>query len=229
MKYGESLFDIVYLLFAIILGIRMLRNSARDSAGHLMGTAVLILGIGDAFHLVPRVLNYFIDTDFTVALGFGKLVTSVTMTVFYIFVFWIWQKLYGMKKASKKTSDILFVLAAVRIILCLLPQNHWFSNEGSVTWGIIRNVPFVLIGAIIVYLYYIKKDEIRGMKKIWLMVTLSFAFYIPVAVAASLVPMLGMLMLPKTVCYMIMIWTFYKYSKREEVKLVRTTKEGSHV
>jgi len=32
-----------------------------------------------------------------------------------------------------------------------------------------------------------------------------------VAVAAGIVPMLGMLMLPKTVCYMIMIWIFWKY------------------
>ena len=217
MKYGESFFDILYLLFAIILGIRMLKLASKDSNGKLMGTAVLILGLGDAFHLVPRVLNYFVDSDFTAALGVGKLVTSVTMTVFYIFVFWIWQKLYDMKGSTVKTGKIIYVLAAVRIILCLLPQNHWFTNEGSVTWGIIRNVPFVLIGAIIVYLYYIKKDKIRSMKNIWLLVTLSFLFYIPVAVGASVVPMLGMLMLPKTVCYMIMIWIFYKYAKKEKL------------
>ena len=217
MKYGESFFDILYLLFAIILGIRMLKLASKDSSGKLMGTAVLILGLGDAFHLVPRVLNYFVDSDFTAALGVGKLVTSVTMTVFYIFVFWIWQKLYDMKGSTVKTGKIIYVLAAVRIILCLLPQNHWFTNEGSVTWGIIRNVPFVLIGAIIVYLYYIKKDKIRSMKNIWLLVTLSFLFYIPVAVGASVVPMLGMLMLPKTVCYLIMIWIFYKNAKKEKL------------
>ena len=216
MKYGESFFDILYLVFAIVLGIRMLQTR-KSNVGRLMGWAVLILGLGDAFHLVPRVLNYFVDSDFTAALGVGKLVTSVTMTVFYIFVFWIWQKLYDMKGSTVKTGKIIYVLAAVRIILCLLPQNHWFTNEGSVTWGIIRNVPFVLIGAIIVYLYYIKKDKIRSMKNIWLLVTLSFLFYIPVAVGASVVPMLGMLMLPKTVCYMIMIWIFYKYAKKEKL------------
>lgn len=50
------------------------------------------------------------------------------------------------------------------------------------------------------------------MRWVWLLVTLSFLFYIPVAVAASLVPMLGMLMLPKTVCYMLLIWCFRKYA-----------------
>ena len=46
-------------------------------------------------------------------------------------------------------------------------------------------------------------------------ITLSFLFYIPVAVGASLVPMLGMMMLPKTVCYMILIWVFWKYAAGE--------------
>ena len=30
-------------------------------------------------------MNYFSDADFTAALGIGKLVTSVTMTIFYNF------------------------------------------------------------------------------------------------------------------------------------------------
>ena len=51
-----------------------------------MGSAALILGFGDAFHLVPRVLNYFVEGDFNFWLGFGKLVTSITMTIFYVLV-----------------------------------------------------------------------------------------------------------------------------------------------
>ncbi len=47
----------------------------------LMGIATLVLGGGDAFHLVPRVLNYWMTGDFTAALGIGKFITSVTMTV----------------------------------------------------------------------------------------------------------------------------------------------------
>ena len=85
MKYGESTFDILYLLFAILTGLIILVRH-RNKADKLMGTAALVLGLGDAFHLVPRVLNYFIDKDFTFYLGLGKLVTSITMTVFYIFI-----------------------------------------------------------------------------------------------------------------------------------------------
>ena len=84
MKYGESAFDILYLIFVITIGILILRR-ARNRTARLMGAAALILGFGDAFHLIPRVLNYFVDDDFSVALGIGKLITSITMTVFLCF------------------------------------------------------------------------------------------------------------------------------------------------
>ena len=211
MKYGESLFCIIYLVFAIVMGIRIVMATKPGTSGRLMGIATLILGCGDAFHLVPRVLDHFIDSDFTAALGIGKLVTSITMTIFYVIMLLIFKKLFG-----SGNTRTMYVLAAVRIILCLLPQNGWLANAGSVMMGIIRNVPFVAIGLMIVILYYYRRNEIRELKNVWLLVALSFIFYIPVAVGASVVPMLGMLMIPKTVCYMILIYCFYKYVKREK-------------
>ena len=213
MKYGESTFDIVYLVFAIVLGVCILRRR-RDAIGRLMGSAVLVLGCGDAFHLIPRVLNYFIDRDFTVWLGFGKLVTSVTMTVFYLLLYRLWLRVYG-ERENRRLRLAVYALTAIRILLCLLPQNRWFQNEGSVLWGVIRNVPFVALGCIDVVLYHRRRTAVRCFRPVWLLITLSFLFYLPVAVAASLVPMLGMLMLPKTVCYMLLVWAFWKHASGE--------------
>ena len=212
MNCGESTFDIVYLLFAIIVGIRILRKR-RDAVGRLMGGAVLVLGCGDAFHLVPRVLNYFVDGDFGPWLGFGKLVTSMTMTVFYLLLYRLWLRASG-EPENKKLSLAVYALPAVRILLCLLPQNRWLENESSVLWGVIRNIPFVALGCVDVWLYYQKRSALRTFRFVWLLITLSFLFYLPVAVAASLVPLLGMLMLPKTVCYMLLVWTFWKEAQR---------------
>ena len=210
MKYGESLFDICYLLFAIISGCILLKRS-NDTTEKLMGYAALILGLGDAFHLVPRVLNYFADGNFTVALGVGKLVTSITMTVFYVLIYYLWKRVYGCKENRTLTMAI-WGLSAVRIILCLFPQNGWFQNESSMTWGIIRNVPFVILGAVICYIYYIKRADDKLFRPMWIYILLSFLFYIPVAVFAGLLPMLGMLMLPKTICYILMIVAFLRKS-----------------
>ena len=95
--------------------------------------------------------------------------------------------------------------------LCLFPQNGWLQNDSGVAWGIIRNVPFVLLGALVVVLYFRKQEEVRLFRPVWVYVLLSFLFYIPVAVGAGLVPMLGMLMLPKTVCYILLVVVFLRY------------------
>ena len=208
MKYGESAFDILYLLFAIVSGILILRR-AKNRTEKQMGLAALILGCGDAFHLVPRVLNYFAEADFTAALGIGKLVTSVTMTVFYVLVYCVWLGYYR-EKENRGLTACVWALALVRCALCLFPQNGWLENSGDMAWGIIRNVPFVLLGAVICGLYWKNKGKDRTFRFVWLYILLSFLFYIPVAVAAGIVSALGMLMLPKTVCYVLLIVAFLK-------------------
>lgn len=214
MKYGESAFCIIYLLLAGICGCIILRR-ARTRTERLMGLATLILAIGDAFHLIPRVINHFSDGDLTAALGIGKLVTSITMTLFYVLLYYIWRGLYG-EKEDKRITAAVWGLTAVRIVLCLFPQNGWLQNDAGMTWGIIRNVPFTALGVLIVVLFFRKKDVLRRFKPVWLYVILSFAFYIPVAAGAGLVPMLGMLMIPKTVCYILLILLFVQAVTKDD-------------
>ena len=158
MKYGESAFDILYLLFAVISGFVILRSAKRKDEKQ-MGLAVLILGCGDAFHLVPRVLNYFVSADFTAALGIGKLITSVTMTVFYLLLYHIWQGHYQ-TRGKRSLTVSLWALTLLRVALCLLPQNGWLENSSDMVWGILRNIPFVLLGGVVCWLYFQKKQRI---------------------------------------------------------------------
>ena len=212
MKYGESAFDILYLLFAVISGILILRR-ARNKTEKLMGAAALILGCGDAFHLVPRVLNYFAAADFTAALGIGKLITSLTMTLFYVLLYYVWLGYYR-EKENRGLTICVWASAVIRAALCCFPQNGWLQNSSDVTWGVIRNVPFVVLGAVICWLYWKNREADRVFRFVWLFILLSFLFYIPVAVAAGIEPKLGMLMLPKTICYILMICAFLKAVSR---------------
>ena len=216
MKYGESTFDILYLIFAIAAGIYLLCR-AKSKTGKAMGIAAIVLGCGDAFHLVPRVLNYFIDSDFSAALGVGKLITSVTMTLFYVILSYIWIVEYK-EPYSVSLSVTVTLLAVIRIVLCAFPQNGWFDNSNNLVWSIVRNIPFVILGAIICFLYFKKRKTEKSLYPIWIYVLLSFAFYIPVAVGASFVPLLGMLMLPKTVCYILMMVSFMIFVNKENNK-----------
>ncbi len=225
MKYREPIIIILYLIIVLVSGHVILRK-ARNRTESLMGAAALVLGCGDAFHLVPRLLNDLLDADFTAALGIGKFITSVTMTVFYVLLYYVWLGVYeaagdqgaepqasvSVWAGERRVAVFVWAAAAVRIALCLFPQNGWSENSSDLTWVIIRNVPFVILGAVIGLLYYSKRDADLIFRWMWLLILLSFVFYIPVALGAGAYPVLGVLMLPKTVCYVQMIRAFRKKS-----------------
>ena len=87
-----------------------------------------------------------------------------------------------------------------------MPQNMWTSPDAPLSWGIYRNIPFAVLGGIIVVLFLqiTRKCGDRDFRFLWLTVVLSFGFYIPVVLFADAVPLIGMLMIPKTCAY---VWT----------------------
>ena len=208
----ESIFDICYLVFAIVSGILLLKKSKGRKYVRIFGIMTLLLGCGDAFHLVPRVLNYWTDGDYTAALGIGKLVTSITMTLFYILIEYARRDRYKIA-GEKGVLASVWILGIIRIALCCFPQNGWTSAEPSLLWGILRNIPFALLGILTVVLWLRSAKNDKPLKLMWLAVTLSFLFYIPVVLFAQTMPIIGMLMLPKTCMYVWMIVMFKKAGK----------------
>lgn len=57
----ETLFDIVYLCTVITLGVIMIAKAQGRGEVRLFGIMAVVLGCGDAFHLVPRA--YALCTD----------------------------------------------------------------------------------------------------------------------------------------------------------------------
>lgn len=211
----ESLFDVAYLVSAVVFGVLILKKRGNSKAFLIYGLMCLTLVAGDAFHLVPRIigLNSAAGLDgYTAALGIGTAVTSVTMTIYYVMMYYFMRLHLGTKQ-DRRVEIAVWVLAAVRIALCLFPQNAWTQKDSPVEWGIYRNIPFVILGALIVVLLWQARGRDRCFSLAWLAVTLSFGFYIPVVLWADVSPMIGMLMLPKTCCYvwlMVMGWRSVK-------------------
>ncbi|MBP5756843.1 MAG: hypothetical protein J6W39_04605 [Spirochaetales bacterium] len=204
----ESIFDVAYLAFAIGSGISLLKRKGSNSITRLLGLMALILGCGDAFHLVPRVLNYWVPGDWTAALGIGKLVTSITMTFFYLLLEHVRRIRYEIK--NETILYAVYALSVARIILCLFPQNMWTSADAPLSWGIYRNIPFLILGILSIILWHRSAKDDKVFCFLWLAILLSFAFYVPVVLWADKIPLLGMLMLPKTVMYIWMIVMFKK-------------------
>jgi hypothetical protein len=206
---AETVFDAFYLTTVTIMGISMIRRGGAGSQYMLLGWMALVLGGGDSFHLVSRVYALWttgIEAN-AAALGFGKLVTSITMTFFYLMLYTVWKRRYATSETRLLNASV-YALAVARIALSLFPQNEWFVPNPSLAWGIYRNIPFFLMGLIILVLYLrgagsSPNDRFRFM---WLAIALSFAFYAPVVLFASAVPPIGSLMIPKTLAYLWIVW-----------------------
>ncbi len=203
----ETIFDTVYLISVITIGILMILKSKGNNQYKLFGIMAIVLGVGDSFHLIPRALALCTTglENFTTALGIGKFITSITMTIFYIILYYVWRLRYHVK-GQKGVTAVVYVLSALRIVLCLFPQNQWLNDVSSISWGIYRNIPFALLGLLIIVLFYksTKENHDTSFKWMWLTIVLSFGFYIPVVLLADAIPMVGMLMIPKTCAY---VWT----------------------
>lgn len=209
----ETLFDIVYLVSVITLGVLMIRGSQGRRQYFLYGMMAVVLGCGDAFHLVPRAIALCTTglENYTAALGVGKLITSITMTLFYVLLYYVWRLRYQVND-KKELTMIVWILALLRIVLCLMPQNAWMSAEAPLSWGIYRNIPFAILGVLIVVLFYrsAKAEQDKPFRFLWLAVVISFACYIPVVLFADTVPPVGMLMIPKTCAYVWVVLIGYK-------------------
>jgi hypothetical protein len=164
-----------------------------------------VLGAGDSFHLVPRAYALWTTglAANAAALGVGKLITSITMTVFYMLLYYVWRERYEIKGKSALTAT-MWSLAAVRVALCLLPQNQWLQADQPLLFGILRNIPFAIMGIMIIVLFLRTSRNDSAFRYMPLAVALSFGFYLPVVLFSSSVPVVGILMIPKTLAY---VWT----------------------
>ena len=214
----ETLFDTVYLISVITIGVLMICGSQGNAQFKLFGLMAVVLGAGDSFHLVPRALALCTTglENYTVSLGLGKWITSVTMTVFYALLYYVWRQRYQIKGKTELTAAV-YGLAAARVILCMMPQNQWMSAASPLSWGIYRNIPFALLGLLIIVLFYrsAKEHNDSSFRWMWLTIVLSFGFYIPVVLWADTFPMVGMLMIPKTCAYVWTVLIGYSAMKKE--------------
>ena len=198
----EAIFDASYLVLALTIGVVLISTASGNPARLLAGAAALILVAGDAFHLIPR-LNAITtgeEEKLRNALGTGKQITSITISLFYLLLWHIGLLVFAPKDV-KIWSYLLYALTAARIFLCLLPQNRWRDRFPPIVWGIARNIPFFLQGLVVAGLFFINRNAVPGLAFMWLAIILSFAFYLPVVLWVNKNPRIGMLMLPKICAY----------------------------
>lgn len=204
----EAVFDTCYLLFDLIAGILFFAFSHGNPLFLLYGILTWTLCFGDAFHLVPRVLRAVKGSNEKIErqLGIGLQISSITMTVFYILLLYIWKQTFYELTASVMLEILIWVSAAIRIVVCMLPQNNWCGEEGNLKLSMIRNAVFAVTGICVIVLYVMSGNTYGyHMTRMAAAIVLSFGCYLPVTLLSKKMPKIGMLMIPKTCAYIWMI------------------------
>ncbi|MDY7076261.1 MAG: hypothetical protein SXV54_04970 [Chloroflexota bacterium] len=225
MDLFVTAFNLTYLVIiwvmAALMGWRYLHHSpAQRRVSRWLLCAVLVLGVGDMFHLVARAHRTFTGVESIAGVwggqgvswvGVGAFATSFTLTFFYLFALLYRQE--RLKLDWTWAEKAIVGLLAVRLVLLFFPQNNWGGMAPG--WRIYRNIPFTLAGLGLAFLFLRTAPTTSNPTSRWLAgtgwaVIISFACYLGTILLVERYPMAGVLMLPKTIAYVVVAVYFYK-------------------
>ena len=236
--WTETSFNIVYLMVIWWLVITMWRRREFVAQSDLR-TADLImwafafLGFGDIGHVGFRVIAFAmggLDVPVTIfgkqllLAPLGSLATAITFTIFYVLMIMAWRARYH--KPYGALGYFLFVLAAVRLLIMMHPDNGWQSLQAVQPWSLYRNLPLMLMQLGLAYLMLRDASAAHDRPFTWIgiMVLVSFVCYAPVIFFQQQVPLIGMLMIPKTLAYLVMAFlALFEFYKVKAVSGLKTT------
>ena len=211
----EVSFNVAYLIVIWGLVITMKRREWAVApedlrVARLVRWAFTLLALGDTGHVGFRVLAYAqgdLNAKITLfgqdmgLVGLGALSTAITVTFFYVLMLEVWRTRFGRRYGWFET--LLLAAAAIRLVLMIPAANEWNSTVPPQPWSLYRNLPLMALGLGVAYL--ILRDALRAKDRAfaWIggMILVSYAMYTPVILFVQQVPLIGMLMIPKTMAY----------------------------
>ena len=113
----------------------------------------------------------------------------------------IWHERY--KKPYGWLGYILFAAAIIRLLIMVLPDNMWNNAVPPQPMSLYRNFFLTFLGLGAAYLILRDSIAVKDRAFTWIgaMIVVSYALYIPVILLVQLYPLVGMLMIPKTLAY----------------------------
>ncbi|MFC1670994.1 hypothetical protein ACFL20_11440 [Spirochaetota bacterium] len=214
---AEISFNLFYLISVVIMVVIMFRKRANVAENEWKSAfwllmAYFFLAIGDIPHLGTRVIAFAmggLETSITIGnskwniSGLGAFITSLTFAIYYICMLLLWKNRYNKKLGIIGWAVI--IIAVIRTIYMLIPGNGWDVMIPPRSFWLIRNNMLMLMQLLVAFL--ILKDSIAAkekvLKQIGIFILVSFTFYSIVVFLYHSYPSIGMLMIFKTIAYLI--------------------------
>jgi hypothetical protein len=205
---SEIVFNVAYLVVIWVLVALMIRRRPYVSPGATPVSirfvwAFALLAFGDTGHVGLRVLAYASGglEAHSQWVGLGALSTAITVTLFYMLMADIWRRYFN-QPIDWRTIG-LWAVGVIRLGVLTLPQNGWDQAVAPYGWSLLRNGLLVIqgIGVLVLLWRSARQTHDRLFRNVAIMIALSFLFYSPVILWVQRLPLLGMLMIPKTCAY----------------------------
>ncbi|MFM8322044.1 MAG: hypothetical protein ACKOC5_14120 [Chloroflexota bacterium] len=216
-------FNISYLVVVWGLVITLVRKRGELPEGlrvqsDLATWAFALLALGDTGHVGFRVWAYALGSldsrvpvlGYSLSLvGVGALATAYTVTLFYMLALELWRVRFGRRYGW--FEYLLLAAGVVRLAIMALPANEWSRSVPPQPWSLLRNLPLMLQGLGLAYLVLREARRAHDRAFTWVGVSIlvSYACYTPVILFVQSMPLLGMLMIPKTMAYVAIGFIIY--------------------
>ncbi|MEZ4767126.1 MAG: hypothetical protein R2844_01705 [Caldilineales bacterium] len=232
----EIVFNLAYLVaiwaLVILMTVQRERVAPENRRVAQLGRWMFfLLALGDTGHVGFRVWAYASGSlQSTVSIfgeqfglvGAGALATAFTVTIFYVLVLVMWHERFG--KPYGWFGGLLFAAAAVRMVVMLPGWNQWNNVVPPQPWSTLRNLPLMLMGLGVAWLILRDARATHDRTFAWVggFIVASYLFYMPVIFFVQQAPMVGMLMIPKTLAYVGIAVVLYR-----DLYLVEGTPSGA--
>ena len=156
----------------------------------------------------------------------SALSTAITVTLFYVVLLLIWAARFSQRIGF--FGYFLLASAAARFVIMAFPQNQWNLTVPQQPWSLWRNVPLVVLGIGVAYLFLRDANQRNDRPFIWIgaMILVSYAFYAPVILFVQRIPALGILMIPKTLAYIAIALIAYRSIFQKTEPPIRSAEVG---
>ena len=216
---SECVFDILYLTLLYYFTLKIFQRRAVRRENYLLTCMCSSLLVGDSIQLIPRLVVIFFNLQSisNVVNGVGFLSGAIAISLFQRILLEVIECRY--QRDSGMWHFIIKILFATRLMLLLLPSNHWFDGTGNPLLGKVRNIPVFIMGGITSSLLFVysrgKEDAFRWM---WLYNVLSFVALVPTSFFHVGGLSAVMFIMLHTVCYVLMLVCCYRATKVEVEK-----------
>jgi hypothetical protein len=219
----EVSFNVTYLIvvWGLVVAMTLRRQAVAPEDRRVAGLvrwAFALLALGDTGHVGFRVLAYaqgnmqasvsLLGREFGLV-GLGALSTAVTVTFFYVLVLVAWKERFDREYGW--FGYFLLACAAARLVIMIPAANQWNNVVPPQPWSLFRNLPLMIqgLGVAALILRDARRTHDRAFAWIGIMILVSYACYTPVILFVQQAPLVGMLMIPKTLAYVAIAFIAY--------------------